>query len=324
MSIVIKYTGEELSPIGLRYPKLDEFVLDPLLSETSFSVEYEFNPSLKNIEVRAINFKDVRDDGFHDHYVHLYFESTNPLAHREPLPLEIELWATLVWQSEKIYQSIFELEITNKAPKEMRLGEMGIGMIHEDFYFELNTPIRADYTFELLEKHARELDERTSILWEKVIRLTNGVFPPPSQAKHRDEPSVFMCHSTKDKVFVRKLREELKKRNIKVWLDEEQILVGHDFVDKMEEGIAAADFTIVVLSPRFIEDGPWAKEEYKTALAKQVSKKLTILLPVLYERCELPNVLRTKKYADFRESFENGIETLTDSIVTLKKDSIKK
>jgi len=78
---------------------------------------------------------------------------------------------------------------------------------------------------------------------------------------------------------------------VDVWFDEERILVGHDFVAEMEAGIKPADFVAVVLSSNFIDGGPWAKEEYRSSLTKQLKEGRVVILPVLREDCAIPSLL---------------------------------
>lgn len=112
---------------------------------------------------------------------------------------------------------------------------------------------------------------------------------------------------------MRKLAEELKSNGLKVWIDEDEILVGHDFIAKMEEGIAKSDFVVVTLTPNFME-GLWAQEEYRNALKKQVDENRIVLLPVLKKDCEIPGFLSSKNYADFRKNFKNGFRSLLYSL----------
>jgi esterase/lipase superfamily enzyme len=44
--------------------------------------------------------------------------------------------------------------------------------------------------------------------------------------KKGTRPLVFICHSSKDKVFVKKLAADLRKQEIDVWLDEWNMNVG--------------------------------------------------------------------------------------------------
>ncbi|MEM6797405.1 MAG: toll/interleukin-1 receptor domain-containing protein, partial [Acidobacteriota bacterium] len=66
------------------------------------------------------------------------------------------------------------------------------------------------------------------------------------------EFDVFISHASEDKDdFVRPLVDALKARGLKVWYDEDQILLGDDFRAKMDQGLALARFGVVVLSPSF-------------------------------------------------------------------------
>ena len=61
--------------------------------------------------------------------------------------------------------------------------------------------------------------------------------------------TVFISHSAKDKPFVRKLAEDLRRLGVDPWLDEWEIKVGDCIVTKVEHAVANADFVAVVLAP---------------------------------------------------------------------------
>ena len=42
---------------------------------------------------------------------------------------------------------------------------------------------------------------------------------------------IFICHSSNDKVFVRKLANELERHDIDIWLDEREIKVGDSLIE---------------------------------------------------------------------------------------------
>ncbi len=130
-------------------------------------------------------------------------------------------------------------------------------------------------------------------------------------------PTVFLCHSSKDKLFVRRLAKELLEKGLDVWLDEKRILVGQSFIDRMQDGIKEADFIAVVLTPNFLK-GPWANQELQVALSHEVLTGRVKVLPVLRRDCEIPGFLSIKTYVDFRgNKFKKGIEVLVQSIFDL-------
>ncbi len=48
--------------------------------------------------------------------------------------------------------------------------------------------------------------------------------------------TIFISHSSKDKPNVRRLVNDLQRRGISVWFDENEIKVGERFVDKIQNG----------------------------------------------------------------------------------------
>jgi hypothetical protein len=229
------------------------------------------------------------------------------------------LWNTYFWQSQKKVAALLKRKVSGKLPKDLRRGDVRMDTLDKELWAEFWVPLAGKMLLGELEAISRTLNEEFAGIWRRVCEVSAGVEQPVAFISGPTTPSVFLCHSTLDKAFVRKLCEGLKKQKIRVRLDEEQILVGHDFVSRMEEGITTSDFTAVVLSPRFVAHGPWAKEEYRTALTRQVAAKRVVLLPVLFESCEIPPLLASKKYADFRESFDDGFKTLAYSIANHKK-----
>ena len=125
---------------------------------------------------------------------------------------------------------------------------------------------------------------------------------------------VFLCHASQDKGVVNYIASALREEGIDYWLDTEQIHVGEDFIQRIEEGIAECRFIAVFLSSNFVLYGPWAKQEYKIALDKQIKLNHTSLLPILIEDCDIPSMLSTRHYADMREDKEKGLQQLIRSI----------
>jgi hypothetical protein len=104
--------------------------------------------------------------------------------------------------------------------------------------------------------------------------------------------SVFLSHSSQDKPFVRMLADALEAgEEIKVWLDE--IGQGLD-----------ADVVLLILSPDSV-DSNWVKDEWTDAHWDQTNSQRTKLAGVLYRECQIPRLLRNKKYFDLRTNFRS-------------------
>lgn len=117
--------------------------------------------------------------------------------------------------------------------------------------------------------------------------------------------SVFLSHSSADKTFVRELAKDLKCDGHKVWFDEESIQVGQSIPQKIAEGLADSDVVIVVLSSSAVASG-WVEQEWSSVIDDDIKTGGSIILPLLLDNCEIPMMLRSKKYADFRESHRVG------------------
>jgi hypothetical protein len=125
---------------------------------------------------------------------------------------------------------------------------------------------------------------------------------------------VFLSHSSKDKEFVRRLATDLHDLGHEPWLDEWQIRVGDCIVSKIQEGLGDADYVVLVLTPEAVASG-WVEREWKDAYWSEIAENRIIVLPVLLRSCELPTLIRTKKYADFTRRYELGLAQLTQAIL---------
>jgi TIR domain/AbiTii len=124
---------------------------------------------------------------------------------------------------------------------------------------------------------------------------------------------IFLSHSSKDKDFVRRLADDLTEMGHTVWLDERQIKVGDSIVSKVSEGIATADYVVIVLSSNSVESG-WFAKEWEAQLWQEINQGRTMVIPVLIEECEIPIILQPKKYADFRKNYTKGFVELMGGI----------
>jgi hypothetical protein len=158
-------------------------------------------------------------------------------------------------------------------------------------------------------------DEEVDLMHELVL-IT-------SEITHRDKVArlgmakqgkrLYLAHSSADKGYVRRIHADLKHLGHDPWLDEFEIKVGESIVSKIETGIASADYLILFMSPN-AQVSEWVKTEWETKFWDEIGSKSVKILPALIRDCEIPVLLRRKKYADFRESYEHGLEQLLRAI----------
>jgi hypothetical protein len=125
--------------------------------------------------------------------------------------------------------------------------------------------------------------------------------------------NIFISHASHDKDFSRRLATDLSALGHTPWLDEWEIKVGDCIIRKIEDGISKADHVVLVLSPRSVQS-KWVEREWSAKYWEEIEKGQILLLPALIEDCEIPNLIKTKKYADFRKNYTIGFLHLADGI----------
>ena len=129
--------------------------------------------------------------------------------------------------------------------------------------------------------------EGTGFEWDAILR------------KKLPKGSIFLCHSSKDKDFVRKLARELREYGARVWLDEVELKIGESLTKRIGDAIDECDFFGIVLSNNSI-NSDWVQRELREALQKEIiRKKDNMILPLMLEPVEMPSFLGDRVYADF-------------------------
>jgi len=121
--------------------------------------------------------------------------------------------------------------------------------------------------------------------------------------------NVFISHSSGDRPFARRVRDDLQRFGHKPWIDDDDIAVGDHIIGSIEQGISAADYVVVILSPRSVASH-WVEVEWKAKYWQQVKQNRKMVLPVLQEMCEIPILLQPYKYADCSSDYGDGFRTL--------------
>jgi len=134
---------------------------------------------------------------------------------------------------------------------------------------------------------------------------------------------VFLSHNSKDKPWVIDLKNALKSRGIKVWLDKDEIRPGDLFAEALEKGIKESKAVALVISPDAMNSG-WVNAEYYRALSLATNKQLQ-LIPILYKKAEIPGFLKDRNWVDFSDEtvFNASVEILIWGITGEKPKSDK-
>jgi hypothetical protein len=132
---------------------------------------------------------------------------------------------------------------------------------------------------------------------------------------------VFISYSHSDATFAIRLAQQLVMRNARVWIDKWELHVGDSLIARIQEAIEGASALLVVLSKASVES-EWCKKELSTGLIRELEEKRVVVLPVLIDDCKIPLFLRDKLYADFRTSFDQGLNDVLESISRVTSDTL--
>lgn len=126
----------------------------------------------------------------------------------------------------------------------------------------------------------------------------------PKHAKDRAGEAklrVFLCHSSSDKPRARQLAQQLRVLPVSPWLDEEQLLPGHDWQREIRTAITNSHIVLTCLSARSITKAGFVQREIGMALdiADEQPEGTIFVIPVRFEECAVPERLRRWQWVDY-------------------------
>lgn len=137
--------------------------------------------------------------------------------------------------------------------------------------------------------------ELSALLVQRMLEQVNNLLKELSRYRKpiEERPSFFISYSHKDKVFVLNLAGDLRRRGIRVWLDEFDIDPGQSWSRQIGSALDSCDQMLLVWSPNAL-----ASENVDDEWNYFLDVKKTVL-PILIEPCDLPYRLHKLQYIDF-------------------------
>lgn len=131
---------------------------------------------------------------------------------------------------------------------------------------------------------------------------------------------VFLCHSSNDKLIVRKLYDQMQKIGIELWFDEEKLLPGQDWNLEITKAIRKVDAVIVCISKNSISKAGYIQKEIKYALdiADEQPEGTIFIIPIKLEECEIPHRLSHLYHVNYFA--ENGLRQLKKALLLRAKN----
>jgi hypothetical protein len=112
---------------------------------------------------------------------------------------------------------------------------------------------------------------------------------------------VFISYSSNDEVKVLRLVNELKENGVDVWFDQEEIMPGDDFIERMRQGINGCAYYLLCISPSFDKktSQSWVKHEFRLAMLKEQENNSNCIIPVrIKSGGGVPAEIGSRAYAD--------------------------
>jgi hypothetical protein len=133
------------------------------------------------------------------------------------------------------------------------------------------------------------------------------------------QPTVFISYAHQDKQLAINLAERLMGNGVNAWIDVWEIGPGDSLVEKVfEEGLKDCAVFIIILSTASVQS-PWVKQELNVAVVGQI-RKLTQIIPILAEDCEIPVALRSLRWLDVNDGIDEVVHGIVDAAYRRKPD----
>jgi TIR domain-containing protein len=144
---------------------------------------------------------------------------------------------------------------------------------------------------------------------------------PPSRPPSRKRSlRVFLCHSSRDKPFVKELCRDLKAAGYKPWLGVDNLIPGQGWEDAIKKAVRESHVVIVCLSADAVTKAGFIQKEIKFALdvADEQPEGRIFIIPARLEDCEVPNRLSKWHWVNLFEP--EGYHNLLSALVTRASD----
>ncbi|KCZ70864.1 WD40 repeat-containing protein [Candidatus Methanoperedens nitroreducens] len=138
---------------------------------------------------------------------------------------------------------------------------------------------------------------------------------------------VFISHSSRDKLVVRELAQQLKMDGLRVWFDEWEIKPGDMIGLRIEQGLEQSRCLILVMSSNAFAS-EWVALERHTALFRDPTNARRRFIPLRLDDAEIKDILKQFAYVDWRqrsdEQYVKLLEACRPPVVATKPTGIQK
>lgn len=142
---------------------------------------------------------------------------------------------------------------------------------------------------------------------EQILAYVKRAMLPYYSAAPHD---AFICHSSADNKFARRLANDLAASGLKVWYDEYELLPGSFFYQEIRQVIHKSAWFLLLLSPASMQSA-WCKRELRHARKTELERNRGYVIPVMYKPCSLSRLLEEQTHVDCRGSkYYDGLDLI--------------
>ena len=143
-------------------------------------------------------------------------------------------------------------------------------------------------------------------------RALAGLTVPPAATPAYD---VFISHASEDKAEIaRPLADRLEAEGVRVWFDAFVLTIGDSLRQKIDEGLAASRYGLVILSPSFFEKD-WPQAELDGLYGRQTAGQ-KVILPI-WHRISKEEVAAASPLLAGLRAFKTAVMTLDEIVAEL-------
>lgn len=125
----------------------------------------------------------------------------------------------------------------------------------------------------------------------------------PAYVQAAAEQGAFMCYSRADELFAVELAEQIKARNLPVWIDmlDVPVDIDVDWKDAIADALAHSGVMLLILSPDLVSS-PEQRAELDYFLHEG-----KVVLPLLYRECNWQSLNLMHPVIDLRRDYKSGL-----------------
>lgn len=124
----------------------------------------------------------------------------------------------------------------------------------------------------------------------------------------RVPPSVFISYSHKDSKLANKLKGDLRRNGISVWIDERLQAADEAWLHQLAVAIQEQRYFLFLMTASSVSS-EYCQWELNTAHTLQKT-----IIPVMIKKSEVPLTIRSLQYIDLRKHYDDGLNLLIQTI----------